>query len=507
MSQPRLLRTIAYQRFGVFRARELLVQRGVEIPSEQIAAVARFLQAGLGDETDLSFVFGPSDAVEGKMRTIFGRTLDAPGSPLEAFIRPLSHLALEVQPLIAWDPFQDFAELLTAACSPVYSKVALRLRAHFQLGVSDAADFSDQFVLSALPNAVRKFDLCTGRGAEAKWLETVFYRYCLKRTLADLQSRRQFKEMRSELSEGTTEPSVSEPEIPEIKELYDALDELPDVEQRALELYFGLQRREHAIYEVALALSCTEHHARAAVLRGIARLSAKFHAHGALNEDEFQLVQRYFGEGKQLATAAADARLEIREARQVLLHAQKKIAGVLRVRTNTRRLNVESTSVRKREKHMPAVIEDQVLPTADILREVRKLKVTPTIRTDVEGHCKVLLAEHWVHIARVLQVLQEQPTVLHDLEARNVPLDWLAVPDPTPVRADVSDDQAHLQDVFDALARRAYEQARLVTSLWLDAIAEKKLPSPNGDFDEIVGSVLSPWGASRRQLKRNCLAP
>jgi RNA polymerase sigma factor (sigma-70 family) len=501
MAEHRLLRTIAYQRFGIFRAREILVQQGVMAPSDQIAAVACFLETGLARETDLSFVFGPSDAVHAKLRATLERTLADSGSSLGKFLRPLSHLALQVQRFVAWDPFQDFAELLTAGCAPAYSRVAGKLRSRFEVGFFNAADLADQFVLCALPKAVRKFDLNSGRGVETKWLETVFYRYCLKRTLTDLQSRRQLNELQSQRREETEETQPGEPEMPAVLELYEALQQLPEVEQRAVELYYGLQRREHTISELASALSCSEYYARAAVLRGIARLSAILHVHGTLDDEEFRLVRLYFGEGKHLAAAAEDAHLTLDEARRVLVRAQKKFSNALRIRTSPRRLRVEAKVNEKKEIDMRALTEGRVLTTAEILKELWMLKDTPSVRTDEEGHWKVFLDQAWVHLTRVRQVLREEPAILDELEAKAVPLGWLTLPDPAPERADVPDDRTYLQDVFEALARRAYDQARYVATLWLDAAQEKRLPLPDADFDEIVHSVLRVLGGVSQAIE------
>src|SRR6516164_461409 len=287
MAEHRLLRTIAYQRFGVFRARELLVEKGVTVPSDQLAAVACFLENGLAKEKDLSYVLGPSDTVEAKLRSMLEGALVKFGSSLGAYLRPLSHLALQMQGLLAWDPFQDFAELLTAACGPVYSRVAAKIRSRLEVNVFEVADLSDQFVLSALPRAVRKFDLDSGRGVEAKWLETVFYRYCLKRTLANAQAQRQLKDLSPTRIEGMEDASTSEPDPPGVAQLHDALQRIPEVERQAVELYYGLQRQEHSLKELAAALSCTEYHARSAVLRGLARLSAILHVRGGLDNEEY----------------------------------------------------------------------------------------------------------------------------------------------------------------------------------------------------------------------------
>jgi hypothetical protein len=508
MSEPRLLRTIAYRRFGIFRARDCLVQRGITLPSDQIAAVAYFLAHGIGKTTCLGFVFGPITALEAEVRTILERTLDEIGQSIPARLPPLSRLALEVERSVVWDPYQDFAELLTAACGPVYARVASKLRHRFGSNLLDVADLTGQFALSALPQAVRKFDLDHGRGKEENWLQTVYYRYCLKRMLADLQSQRQLREMQTALVGRREEIEHRDEETPGVAELYEALESIPDVERRALAMYYGLEGREFTFAELGTELSCSTYHARAAVLRGFARLSALLRARGALDEQEERLVRSYFGEGKHLAAAAEDLRFDPDEARRVLARAEEKFSRTLRVRTRPHRARLTSIIEGQRKgTAMANTGQIVVLSAGEILKALRSLDRVPDIRRDEEGHPKVFLSGTWAHLVRVRDVLRQEPETLEELEAKAMPLDWLSLPDPASERADVPDDRAYLQDVFETLARRAFNQAQFIATLWLDYLKEKRLRLPDTERDDVVHSIVRVLGSISQAIETELPRP
>src|SRR5262249_3542219 len=156
-----------------------------------------------------------------------------------------------VQPVVGWDPYQEFAELLSFACRDIYAQVAGRLEKRFSVTVLDVAALASQFVMVALPRALRRFDPVRGRGHERAWLEGVYSRYALKALSADAIHRRQLLELTQSRPAVTDEAAPGQTREALLAELTDAVKQLPRRERVALEMYYGFHGREFTIAEVA----------------------------------------------------------------------------------------------------------------------------------------------------------------------------------------------------------------------------------------------------------------
>src|SRR5262249_45319634 len=145
------------------------------------------------------------------------------------------------------------------------------------------------------------FDLNLGRGRESAWLGKVFYSYANRVISSDAVNYRQLQ-LLGEVSDETTPEAALDAATTErlLTGLGGALQQLPEAERRAVELYYGLAEGEHTFAQIATALSCSEYHARAAVLRGLARLAGLLGVQGELDDEEFRFVSAYFGEGREL---------------------------------------------------------------------------------------------------------------------------------------------------------------------------------------------------------------
>ena len=499
MNSERLLRTNLYKRFGVFHAREVMISRGVTQPAEQIQALAFFLENHLGTQKDLSLAFEPSETVNDLLSNMLDNSLTQFSRVERNASCSLAMLALHVQSRIAWDCFADFAQLLTVSGNDAFVRVAEKLRKCFHANASSVGELADSFVVGSLPDAVRRFDLTKGSGTESKWLEVVFYRYCLKRIRGDLQSQRQLADvdaiLATDKAESTTALSLDESLQFSLK---NALQRIPEAEQSALELYFGLERDEHTLAEIGISLSCSPYHARAAVLQGLARLSVMLRVQGSLEDDEYNLLSAFFGKGNDLATAAIEVGASPEKARQLLARSLERFSGVLRDRTTISRWKSQSSfsdgAQRKGARKM-AVTSGSPLFNVDSIRDaITKMKVVPSVTSDEEGHAQIQLQNALVKVSRIRTLIRQEPGILRELQSKSIALDWLAIPDADTDRADIPDDRAILSEAFDALAHRSASMSRVIADLLADAAAKEKIRLPDLPEDEFVRFVQRALG-------------
>lgn len=335
MDTLRVERTLLHRKFGVFRYAEGLAQHGISTPSEQIVVIGRFIVDELGRATTFPRLSN-DEAVERWMQQAIAAEISRlrqSGFTLE----PLGIIALRAGFFIAWNPYIDFAELLSAQCGrEAYPRVATRLRARgFDVALADLSALTRQFLRFRLPQAVRGFDLAYGHGKEAAWLATVFYRFTLNQLLSDRKNQQHLEILRLEAEVATIPEAMLEEQEREraLSALPNALDRLPFQDRSALELYFGFHGREHTLAEVAQELGVSAYLARTAITRGLARLAALLGVPGPLDEEEFALLQLLLGEGMELARAAKQLQITPNHSRQVVARIGSKFRLGLRLRT------------------------------------------------------------------------------------------------------------------------------------------------------------------------------
>jgi DNA-directed RNA polymerase specialized sigma24 family protein len=332
------LRGAAYSRYGIFRASACLSQLEVRTPSEQLAGVALFLHRGLGAVEESARLLGAAEDTRQVLDRLLRATVIEHRSELTGYLRRLSELAELVNEFVAWEPCQDFAELLSLLCRDVYMQVAERYARRFSRGVLEFADLATQFVMAALPRAVRSFDLARGVGSEAAWLRRVYSNYALKALAADTLHRRQLQALAETYQAAGSAPDEEELAGEGLRDRLAAArawgQEHPR-EWQALALYYGLGGREHTLAEVGRALACSAYHAKAAVVAGLMGLAADLSARGPLDDPEFRMLQTYFRQGGDLDAAARELGLSRSQAHTLLGRVQQTFARALRRRTGT----------------------------------------------------------------------------------------------------------------------------------------------------------------------------
>jgi RNA polymerase sigma factor (sigma-70 family) len=333
VDRVRELRTNAYEQFGVYRARQFLLDRGITLPTDQIVSIGHFLNSGLAQADEAWFERNRTGEFTSRLTELFGMTL-ADFDPSHN-LRPLKTLLASAEPYIDWDVFRDFAELLHLSEPEAYERAGRRLRNLFPVEPAEIDLLCDDFVRKALLSAVRAFDLVRGRGSEGAWLETVFYRFALKVLLADRTATKQLEELQRQLPEEPLEELLdSQAEARLLAALPRVLQCLPAGERRAIELYFGVAGgREHTVADVAAALDCSSYHAKAAIVMGLARLAGQLGVQGQLEDEEFRFIRFFLVEGYDLESAAHQLGWSATQARRILREVRTKFARVLRART------------------------------------------------------------------------------------------------------------------------------------------------------------------------------
>jgi RNA polymerase sigma factor (sigma-70 family) len=501
------LRTAAYRQFGVFRAIDSLKDLRVTIPSEQLAGIALFLRYGLGGQQDPRPLLGAPQEVVASLSALLKETIDRHKDQIPQYLRPLKDLAVEVEPLVAWDPFREFAELLSFSCSAVYSQVAGRLATRFTVSVLDMADLAAQFTMAALPSALCRFDPARGRERESAWLETVYHRYACKALVADAAHRRQLQTLAEthrppelgEAYEGEAQESL-------LTELPNLVQRLPERERVAVELYYGFRDREFTISELAAELRCSEYYARAALLHGLMQLAAELGVQGALDDSEFRFLQLYFEEGRDLSNASRSLGWELPQARAVLQRVQQVFVRGLRRRT---RRGARPSSPEPPARPSPAgselpIREDNIMPThqvtkstaAGLSKELSALRQDPEMRIGTNGRWLVHLGGQWMAVSEVRSLLRANEALVKTLQGMGTPLGWLAVPDLDLERRDTWPGAVELESALAEMERRAFVAAQTLANDLLAVSAEKGIDLPTKVPDDLAEHVLRALGGT-----------
>jgi RNA polymerase sigma factor (sigma-70 family) len=350
----RLERTFLHRSFGIFRYSEELERGGISAPSAQIVAIGRFVQTVLGQRTDLPSP-GEGYRAEEWMRGAIAEAL--PDLRRSAPLEPLEYVTLRARPVVAWNVYSDFAELLNLRSGPAaYASAAARLRRHnFVLGLAELSDLTREFLLGRLPRAVRAFDPRRGAGHEVAWLASVFYRFALQTILADRVDRSNVGAL---CGGGPTHAASETPEsvmAEEEKErallaLPAAMDRLTPQSRSALELYFGFRGSPSTIEEVGRALGVSAYQARSGVVRGMAELAVSLGVKGLLEPRELDLAELTCVQGLSLEAAARRLQLTPHEARKLQKQFSGKLRSALRLRTPRAGLR---SRVREQDKEEP----------------------------------------------------------------------------------------------------------------------------------------------------------
>ncbi|MBV9123743.1 MAG: hypothetical protein JO112_10335 [Planctomycetes bacterium] len=121
------------------------------------------------------------------------------------------------------------------------------------------------------------------------------------------------------------------------------------------------------------------------------------------------------------------------------------------------------------------------------------LQQTPELRLK-DGSWHVLLAGRWERIGLVREILRHDPALLEVLQQREVPLDWILLPDPEPHRLERLPDAVSLEAALEAVEDRALEGAQAVATQLQTVARAKRLRLPNPQLESLAARVLSVLG-------------
>lgn len=410
-----------HETFGTYRYVELCSEEGIAEPAEQVAVIVWFVSDRLSAaESRL-----PRQGEEGIewLAELFRSALREidPQSALEYVSR--NRGAYDV-----WGLRRDCAELLNYRCgSSAYSLALRRLHSRgYTVDLPLVENLAVEFVAVRLPRAVGSFDPVRGKGSEAAWLASTFFRFALRSVTADLACKAQFETLENVLASGPATAKDREKD----QEMADALkllplrmSELPYLERRAISLYFGLEEPEQTLSQVGSRLQVSPHLARIAILKGIGILAAGLGI-GPFDRRQFTYLNLALREGRELSSVALVLSCSIPEARELEREVFGKLCRGLRRRTVApppQQKESERTEMSAVENHERIVIQRKI---ASLLEN---LSHEPRCRLSSAGWEAELEGE-WFSIAAIRDAVRSDPALASRLDAKEVPAGWMITP-------------------------------------------------------------------------------
>jgi hypothetical protein len=471
----RLSRTQFHRNIGLFGYSTVLNQLGIHSPVRQICAIGAFVERVIGTLTVIPTFENDArrlDWVRGRFERL------ASFDTIE--VQSTADIVNRTYPYIAWDAYEGFAEILNAQCgAEALTSASKRLR-RSGVGVDAAAlyDLTEPFLRSYLPNAVRSFHFPVGLDREQFWLSQVLYRFALHEAVNDRANQEHLAAVATTgaWSVGPDEDLVSHERL--LAAVPEALVALDARERIALEAYFGFGGRPQTFAEIARRLDASEYLARAAVVKGLATLSARLDIRGMLTPQEHELSRKLFDSGMSLDAAAAEMGISSRQAQRLSVSIGKAFRRALRARTGP--------GPRGAEHPQPAEDTSMTLP-GDVLEigadkifgSLKKLKLAPRLDFDRYGTAYVHLPDLSAKLPLVyVRQIALTPTNRKRLEKAGAPLDWLAQRDATLDRPDVDSRYLAWTEQLRSLGNRSWVIAEALYQLCLDQLQERGAATP-----------------------------
>lgn len=497
----RVERTLLHKKIGLFGYSRELAKRGIVSPYVQIFLIARIIAEHMRRAQQL-----PSLTDDDEVRGWLQNAVEEETSDeviQEAKTGSLDKLALTTGNLVAWSPHRDFAELLNAYCGPkAYGNVAHKLnRQGYQVNIDDLSAMAQPFLRLSLERAVRSFDPKVGIGRETEWLTTVFYRFILKHVISDQQNKVSLEQISTAeiASPSPMEELESQTRESALSDLPEALDQLPEKNRTALELYFGFHGRERTVKEIANEFKTSEYFARAQIVHSLGVLASKLGIQRDWSQKEYSLLQLVFGEGMKIEVAARRLQISEREVRNTIEQINEKLHEGLRTRT------------KKPWKHeAPAEPEEITMSTERILTDeqivagLEQLYEAPELRPTEHG-MHAWLNNHWVPLRRVQEIVlrkRASKELLPSLEQKGVDIGWLITPDPLSERADLSADYYEWGDELQTVSNRSWVTAEMLYVRTQEKAVERKISIPAEAKQEAVERVYRTLGGISQAIER-----
>lgn len=501
MDHKRVERTLLHKKIGLFGYSREFNKYGIVSPYMQVVFIGRIIEEqmkraerlpSLSDNTEVNRWL--QKAVEKQVN----REKDEP-----AKLEPLPHLALSTARAVAWDPYRDFAELLNAYCGPrAYQNAANKLgRLGYGVSVENLSDLTQPFVTLRLGRAVKSFDPKIGVGREAEWLTTVFYRFALKHVISDRQNKLSLDELRSAEAQSPSPLEELESKSKEavLSALPEAMDQLPEEDRRALELYFGFHGRERTLAEVARELGTSQYLVRAQIVRSIGTLASKLGIHGELRGQEYSLVQMLFGEGMDVKTAARRLDINQREVRDLLERVNEKLNEGLRRRTK----KSHRYDLLPEPKEETIMSNNALMSDEQIVIGLKELVQVPELRPRETG-LEAKLRGNWVRVDRVRELVLRKNVgeeLISSLEEQGVELGWLITPDPAIERADLPVDYYEWAEELERLADRSWIAAETLYIRILNEAAQHHIFLPEEAKQETIERIFRTLGGISQAIE------
>jgi hypothetical protein len=399
-------------------------------------------------------------------------------------------LFVHSQTVLDWDPYREFANLLGMRHSEtVFQRAALEASRSpngpsMGLIVAAAEDFRER----RLPAAVHGFHPARGNGHEEAWLSAVFRWFLLRRATADRLAREQLT-----LVGPIEDPPLQPDEILEqseenrvADELHEGLDALDTKYADALQRYFGLDGREHALHEIASRYGISHHTARWLVIDALTALSVRLGVQGLLSKEEFAFARLVFEIGMPARVAARQLKLSEQVVRRSI---QEKFHTVLRKRTSIklRQQSVEDSLGTTTDRTEANKSKEAIMNKGQIMIGLRKLKVAPEIQRE-GGEAYVLLEDGMASLSEIRHVLSEQEDFCDQLVDAGVPLDWVLTHDGA--RVDVSPRVATIAKEIAQIESREWIAAETVYGACVQVTSGKGIPGYSSPSDELVRRIF-----------------
>lgn len=476
MDPRRVERTLLHKKIGLFGYSREFARYGIVSPYVQIVFIGRIIAEQMDRALRLPSLSN-NEEVEKWLKNAVEKQANRE-SDRAPRLEPLDHLALTTSRVVAWNPYRDFAELLNVYCGPkAYQNAANKLSRHgYDVSLDELSELAQPFLKLTLRQAVRSFDPRIGFGRETEWLTTVFYRFALKHVISDRQNRLDLEDLRSAEVESPSPVEELEAEEREsaLSVLPEAMDQLPEGDRRALELYFGFHGRERTLSEIADELKTSPYLVRAKIVHSLGSLASKLRIKRDFDEKEYSLVHMLFGEGMDVKAASKRLDISERESRRILQGINEKFNEGLRIRTK----KPWKYGAPQEPKEENVMSSKAIMSDEQIVMGLKELRKTPELRPTEIG-LEARLNMSWVGVHRVREVVLKRSVgdeVISSLEKHGIDLGWLITPDPTIERADLPDDYHEWAEELQQIAQRTWIMAETLYVRCLEEATERRIP-------------------------------
>jgi hypothetical protein len=498
-----------YRDAGIFFCADYLRDKGIKSPGRVAVLVGQCLRMSASGEIPLRAAKQTSEAY---VATCLDWTFAHQDAVIEGrFDRFAECVNREVQ----WDAYTEFAELLNVESGPqAYEAARRRFMARgLTASIDLLRDVAVGFVDTALPNAVRSFDLVRGEGREAAWLTAVFLHYAMPRLLAQRSV-----DLNLETLADLRRPDIvfEETEREELSNhIRDALTSLDESLALPMRMYFGFDNPSRSVRQVARRLGTSEYRTRLRIVRGLAAIAARLNAPGVLDTRELGVAREMFLVGSPVESAAKRLGLRPAQVKASLASLEAKLAvGLAESKTASVNRADEGVvmTVAKGGLGVPVdvqhAVQHQTVPQPDwatIVKEIVRFHGRVERQVGDGSVYRVRVGDMEFNVPEFIVAINTHTELRDLLEASDVDLGWLITPPPSRDRKNRSVDFEEWNAAIEELSSRAWTTAESLYERWTETLKASEirlLDDRIQSVDRVLGVLSTVVSGLEEQLPR-----